>query len=103
MSSLLGIDFFIFLQLDVLLTELLHANSIRLLLEANLCELLLIHLHLILRFSLSFLLSDQIAIKELPLVDFSINLLLLLVDLPLEAILLFHLDLHLGRLLILLD
>ena len=103
MSGLFSVDFLIFLKLNVLLTELLHANSIRLLLEANLCQLLLVHLHLVFRLSLGFLLGDQIAIKELSLVNFSVYLLFLLVDLALEDILLLHLDLHLGRLLILLN
>ena len=96
LSGLLSVDFFIFLQLDVLLTKLLHANSIRLLLKANLCQLLLIHLHLVFRLSFGLLLGDQIAIKKLSLVDFGVDLLLLFIDLALEDILLLHLDLHLG-------
>jgi len=56
-SGLLRVYFLVFLQLDVLLTQFLHANGVGLFFESNFCQLLLIHLNLVLGFPLGLLLS----------------------------------------------
>ena len=86
-SSLVSIDFLVLLKLDVLLTELLHGDGIGLLLESNFEDLLLVHLHLVLSFAFSLLLSDEIAIEQLSLMDLGIDLLLLVVDFALHVLL----------------
>ena len=78
--SLLSVYLFVLLQLDVLLTQLLHANGIRLLLELDLGELLLIHLYLVFCLALGLFLSHKITIQELTFVDLRIDFLLLIFD-----------------------
>ena len=86
-SSLVSVNLLVLLKLDVLLTELLHGDGIGLLLESNFEDLLLVHLHLVLSFAFSLLLSDEIAIEQLSLMDLGIDLLLLVIDFALHVLL----------------
>ena len=94
-SGLFGIDFLVFLELDVLLTQLLHANGVGLLLESNLSELLLIHLNFVFGLPFSLFLRYQVSVEQLPLVDLRVDLLLLVLDVPLLVLLKRYLLFHL--------
>ena len=97
---LLRVNFLVFFQLYVLLTQLLHAYRIGLFLETDLGELLLVHLDFVLGLPFGLLLGDQVAIEELTLMDLRIDLLLLVLDMSL--LILLHLDLLLILMIILL-
>lgn len=68
-SCLVSIDFFVFLQLDVFFRQLVHANGVGLLLEADLGKLLIVHLNLIFRHPLFFFLTNQVTIQKGSFVD----------------------------------
>ena len=87
-GRLVGIVFFVLLELDVLGLQFLHGKRVRLLLKADLRQLLLVHLNLVLRLALLLLLSDQVTVEKLALVDLSIDVLLLVLDFLLHLLLL---------------
>ena len=85
---LVGIVLLVLLELDVLCLQFLHGKRVRLLLETNLRQLLLVHLNFVLRLALLLLLSDQVTIEKLSFVDLSIDVLLLVLYFLLHLLLL---------------
>jgi len=95
-GCLVSVVLLIFLELNVLSLQLLHCKRVRLLLEANLRQLLLEHLDFILRLTLLLFLSDQVTVEELALMDLSIDVLLFVFDLLLHLLLLGNMDLEIA-------
>jgi len=95
-GCLVSVVLLIFLELNVLSLQLLHCKRVRLLLEANLRQLLLEHLDFILRLTFLLFLSDQVTVEELALMDLSIDVLLFVFDLLLHLLLLGNMDLEIA-------
>ena len=85
---LVGIVLLVLLELDVLCLQFLHGKRVRLLLETDLRQLLLVHLNFVLRLALLLLLCDQVTIEKLSFVDLSIDVLLLVLYFLLHLLLL---------------
>mmetsp|Transcript_29099 Transcript_29099/g.36065 ORF Transcript_29099/g.36065 Transcript_29099/m.36065 type:complete len:298 (+) Transcript_29099:397-1290(+) len=93
---LVSIVLFVALKLNIFSLKLLHGQRVGLLLKANLGELLVVHLDFVFSFALVLLLSDQVAIEQLPLVNLRIDVLLFVLYLLLHLFLLRDVDFQIA-------